>query len=36
MYLTLAAVMVVRNRRHLRQMVRDGFVTPYEELARPT
>jgi cation:H+ antiporter len=33
-YLTLAAITIVRHWRDIQRMVRDGFRTPYEELAR--
>jgi cation:H+ antiporter len=32
-YLALAAVIVFRNRSHVRPMLRDGFTAPYAELA---
>jgi cation:H+ antiporter len=33
-YLTLAAIMLVRNRRILLPVLRDGFRTPYSVLAK--
>ena len=33
-YIALAAVELIRHRRHLARVVRDGFTTPFEELEK--
>ena len=34
-YLVIAVWLLIQHRQAARQLVRDGFRTPYEELARP-
>ncbi len=34
-YIVLAAIMIYRNRRAVKPLLRDGFVSNYEELSEP-
>ena len=34
-YIVLAAIMIYRNRRAVKPLLRDGFVTKYDELSEP-
>ena len=34
-YMVLAAIMIYRNRRAVKPLLRDGFVTNYDEMSEP-